>query len=316
MSNRNIWLSIIIILITILFYFLLNKNDKIEYFSNNLDIWLYYGSWCSGNSSVYGGSIINSVSSGTSAVCVSFANWIFNEQGQNMGIQNWLEAPPVSDGTIQQYVTDIHKQGAKAILSFGGSAYPFPFSDIPQNLVSNIVNFVNKFEFDGIDLDIENTDNSSDDILFTFAQSLRNALPSNITMNFSIMSTVPSKNLSPWKKIMSNGSSIFTTIGIQCYNSGDSNYNPTNDVNALIQMGWKPSQILIGVMPGSDNVNQNTTTDTITSWKNNIIVPMGLRGFFMWSVSRDTKNTNPCNSGDPPAGQTDGYYTNFLLSIK
>jgi hypothetical protein len=315
-----ILLAIILVIVLTLLYTLLCKClgyfRVAEYFQNTSEIWVYFGSWCAGNTSVYGGSIATDVPTGVTGVCLSFCNWTF-ENGQNTGLQNWMQAPPLPDNIIEQYVTDVHSKSAKAIISFGGSTFPFPYDNIPSNLINDMVAFVQKFKFDGVDLDIENrgTDEGSDAVLLNFCSELRQKLPQSVTMNFSIQSTVPSQNISPWKGIIQSGAEIFTTIGIQCYNSGNSTYTPSDDVGALISKGWKPSQILIGVMPGPDNTNHVTNETTISSWKTDYIDKMGLKGIFMWSTQRDTQQVTACNSGDPPAGKVNGYYMEYILSL-
>lgn len=176
-----------------------------------------------------------------------------------------LDASGINNTTGAQLtyvVNKAHSAGTKVLVSFAGGGIPNCSGNWrtllqPTNratLVSNIIQFVNNFNLDGVDIDIEGqllTNIDTDGNYTPFIQSLRNNLPAGKLLTAATASYVGGM-------IPTSSLSYFDFVNIMSYDLVGPNWGPSgaehssysmavSDINTWIARGLPKSKLVLGV---------------------------------------------------------------------
>lgn len=204
----------------------------------------------------------------------------------------------ISMSEVQQITNLVHSHGGKISLSVGGATYPFYGSDLytsPGNLANNINQVLIKCGFDGVDFDIEdyfgnvpsNFANQSASLINTL-RSLNNGLYITLTTAAQAWSAgcyqqqllnLTIGNINAWQPMEYD-------IWIQ------SGYSYTDqiqyDINFYItNWGVNPSKIILGLMPGKDDMNRDLTLQDALNCTS-FALQKGLQGVMTWDANIDS----------------------------
>src|SRR5262249_1558108 len=213
-------------------------------------------------------------------------------------------------------------QGRKVILSVGGQNGAISIADATAatNFKNSIVNLMNQFHFDGVDIDLENGISAT----FT-AQALTGIAPPKPG---GIIPLAPhtldmQRTGMEYFKLALNVKSVLTIVNTQYYNSGSMNgcdlglyfQASENFLTALaciqLQNGLRPDQVGLGLpaVPGASNSGGfvqpsvvNAALDCLAAGTNcgSFHPPQtwpGIRGAMTWSINWDkTSNFNWVNT--------------------
>ncbi|XWV25786.1 hypothetical protein QJ857_gp1302 [Tupanvirus soda lake] len=238
------------------------------------------GYWESWDSKVPVNTIVNMKAN---LIDISFGT--FTQTGINTFVVSGVEA---SSSTINQLVTAAHSLGKKVKLSIGGATYPiskFLTSDAAaQGLAQAVANYVKTFSLDGVDYDIE--DRPAVNLQIALIKYTRQILGSNYLISYTAMS--PASTTSPWSNVIYGAHTYLNTVSIMAYNYGPG-YTFQQDVQNLIGKGVPASKIVVGLMPGRDDVGVLTDLNHIRTAAN-YIKQYNLAGIMFWSLNRDFSN--------------------------
>lgn len=236
--------------------------------------------------------INNSILNSETRIILAFASFNFDSTDYIPGFGN------ISMSEVQEITNLVHSHGSKISLSVGGATYPFANSDLysrPGNLASNINEIVQKCGFDGVDFDIEDSYSVVPSDFAMQAASLINTLR-YLNTGLYISLTTPAQawatgcyqqtllnltigNLSAWQPMeydlwIESGSTYFNQVEF------DINYYLNN---------WKvdPSKMILGLMPGSDDMNRNLTLDDALNLTK-FAIDKGLLGIMTWDADIDS----------------------------
>ncbi len=259
------------------------------------------------------------------ALNISFASYDF--PGLN-GLQ--FANTPTDVNTVINYV---HGNQGLVKLAFGGASYapgnyfisqtPGWPNNIPQ-LAAGIKGILDTYSFDGVDLDIEDSNPSGvtkEDFaaqLFSFIVQLRQALPTKI-----ISLTIPAQGWGQYWEILAKQVAAakpspvnyinfmeydiwvnpeLSSFADQIKNDIITYISPTNTApptNYAAGWGIPPSLIQLGLMPGYDDNNQYLTISSAQDLTN-FAIQQGLFGVMTWSLDRDAGTDPNPSTGEPP----------------
>jgi len=250
--------------------------------------------------------INNSVLNSETRIILAFASFNFDSTDYIPGFGN------ISMNEVQEITNLVHSHGSKISLSVGGATYPFANSDLylrPGDLASNINEIVQKCGFDGVDFDIEDSYSVVPSDFALQAASLINTLR-NLNSGLYISLTTPAQawatgcyqqtllnltigNLSAWQPMeydlwVESGSTYSNQIEY--------------DLNFYLD-NWKvdPSKMILGLMPGSDDMNRNLSLEDALNLTT-FAIDKGLLGVMTWDA--DIDSTSP--DGNSPYAYSKG----------
>ena len=224
-------------------------------------------------------------------IILAFASFNFSNTYYIPGFSN------ISSEEIQQIVNIVHAHGGKISLSIGGATYPFSSSDLysqPDVLANNINQILIKFGFDGVDFDIEDYYTNVKSNFVNQASSLINTLRS-LNSGLYITLTTPAQ---AWSTGCYQEQLINYTIGnlnawqpmeYDLWIAQGSTYEEQiqYDINYYLTI-WSinPQKIILGLMPGKDDMNIDLTLDSVlnlTTFAKN----QKLQGIMTWTANND-----------------------------
>jgi len=228
----------------------------------------------------------------------------------------------ISLAETQQIVNLVHSKGGKISLSVGGATYPFYGSDLylqPGYLAGNINSVLNKCGFDGVDFDIEDSSGSVPSNFANQSASLINTLRS-LNSNLYITLTTPAQ---AWAPGCYQQQLINLTIGnLDAWQpmeydlwveAGSTYANQIQyDINFyLTSWSVSPSKIILGLMPGKDDLNRDLTLqDALNS--TTFAIQKGLQGVMTWDANIDS--TGP--DGNAPYAYSLGIQSMLNKRVK
>ena len=193
-------------------------------------------------------------------IVLAFASFNFDSTTYIPGLQNMTGAD------VQKFTALVKGAGGTVSLSIGGATYPFFGSDLytrPGDLAANINGVLVAYGFDGVDFDIEDSYMNVGPDFASTAASLINTLRS-LNGSLYISLTTPAQ---AWSAGMYQQTLLNMTIGninawqpmeYDLWIQSGSSYSSQIvwDINYyLTQWSVAPSKIVLGLMPGSDDMN-------------------------------------------------------------
>ena len=242
-----------------------------------------------------------------SRIILAFASFNFSSTDYIPGLNN------MTIEQVKQLTTLVHNNNLKISLSIGGATYPYNGSDLysrPGDLASNINVLITECGFDGVDFDIEDSGTSIPSDFVNNTSALINTMRSlNSDPNFYITLTTAAQ---AWGTNMWQQQVINLTIGninawqpmeydlwiapdkiktkkfyilpiIEDYYS-----QIMYDINYYItSWGIMPNKIILGLMPGKDDMNHNLSLIDALNLTD-FAIAQGLKGIMAWDANIDS----------------------------
>jgi hypothetical protein len=189
---------------------------------------------------------------------------------------------------LAQIVTLAHNAGETVKLAIGGATYPIApqlqTTDDAMGMAQAIAMYVAQNNLDGVDFDIEDAPDA--DLQVALIQNTRQLLAANALISYTAKS--PASTTAPYAQVIQAASQYLDDVVIMAYDYAVG-YNYQQDVQALMAMGVPMSKIVVGLMPGTDDLGVVTSvTDVIAAAQ--YIAQNGLRGIMFWDLNRDLLN--------------------------
>jgi len=222
--------------------------------------------------------------------------------------------------TDAQFTSDVctmHSRGKKVILSVGGANGAISITNSTQatNFANSAFALMNKFGFDGVDIDLEGGFNVS--AVTSALQQLSSKAGSSLVITLAPQTVDMQSTSGSYFQVALNIKSILTIVNMQYYNSGSMNgcdgnlYNQgTEDfIVALaciqLQNGLRPDQVGLGLPAQSRAAGSGVVPPSVVnaaldclamgtncgSFKPTTTWP-GIRGAMTWSINWDALNNN------------------------
>lgn len=213
----------------------------------------YWFSWAQGNSE-YQYPQLTDIPKGVNKVFVAFAL----EQNDNSGLT--LQFPNGTPPTFAKDISTLHAQGTQVILSSGGATSGYPWDDsslTDQQVAQQYISFINQYNFDGIDFDVESGTGSR---LPNIVSLIKQKYP-----NLQISLTVPSTG-------GGTPTSGMQTLGQALYNEKDLTYVDLMNYDQY----WSPPSTQCTYEDTSSNManncyvqNMQATEAVVQGWTGN-----------------------------------------------
>ena len=214
---------------------------------------------------------------------ISFIN--FTTTGTNTYKVSGLDC---DQATLTQFIKAVHDAGKKVKIALGGASYPLgsqlKTTQDAVGMAKALAEFVQQNNLDGVDFDIE--DFPAANLQIALIQNTRQLLGNNKLISYTPMT--PASTTVPYPQVLKGAHQYLDGINIMAYNAYQG-YSYQQDVNALIAMGIPASKILVGLMPGNDDIGIPTSLATISA-ASQFVLKSGLAGIMFWSLNRDYKN--------------------------
>jgi chitinase len=225
-------------------------------------------------------------------IVLAFASFNFDSVSYIPGLQNMT----LTD--VQKFTGLVKGAGGTVSLSIGGATYPFFGSDLysrPGDLAANINGVLVTCGFDGIDFDIEDSYMNVGPDFASTAASVINTLRS-LNGSLYISLTTPAQ---AWSAGMYQQTLLNMTIGninawqpmeYDLWIQSGSSYSTQImwDINYyLTQWSVTPSKIVLGLMPGSDDMNHVLGLQDALALTT-FATEKGLLGLMTWDANIDS----------------------------
>lgn len=215
---------------------------------------------------------------------VSFAK--FTTTGSHTFAISGIEC---SQAALTSFITAAHQAGRKVKLAIGGATYPLAGQLLTTQdavgMAQAVAQFVQANALDGVDYDIEDSPAAS--LQISLLQNTRQLLGNSALISYTAKS--PASTTHPYREVIIGGYQYVNYISIMAYDYA-SGYTYQNDVSTLLSLGIPASKIVIGLMPGYDDLHVMTSLANITT-ASQYILSKGLAGIMFWDLNRDLKNT-------------------------
>ena len=185
------------------------------------------------------------------------------------------------------FITAAHDAGKKVKISVGGATYGLQYflnsMDAAAGMANTIAQFVLQNSLDGVDFDIE--DYPPANLQIALLQNVRQLLPKKL---ISYTPKAPASTTIPYCDVIKGGYQYVDTINIMAYDTYPG-YLYESDVQSLISMSIPYNKIVIGLMPGYDNMGVLTSLTDVSN-ACHYIVQNKLAGLMYWDLNRDYEN--------------------------
>ena len=193
-----------------------------------------------------------------------------------------------SSSAIQQLVSTAHSLGKKVKISIGGATYPLqPQLQTTQDAVGMaqaIANYVQQFSLDGVHFDIE--DYPPANLQIALIQNTRQLLGNNAIISYT--AKTPASSTTPYQEVIAGAYPYFSYTSLMAYDAYPG-YSYMQDIAALVSMGTPAAKIVLGLMPGVDDVGMQTSLNDISAGAQ-YVKQNGLQGIMFWDLNRDLEN--------------------------
>jgi len=217
----------------------------------------------------------------TNVITVAFAT--FTQTGSTFNVTG----VDCSAQDLQQILSMAHSAGKFVKMSFGGATYGFsPYLtsvSAAQEMAQAIANFVQQYGFDGADFDIE--DYPAANLQIALLQAVRDLLPNAL---ISYTPKAPASTTAPYDQVIQGAYESLTSISIMAYDAYQG-YSYQTDVQGLLDMGVPANKIVVGLMPGDDDMGTLTTLADVTIAAQ-FAQAKELGGVMIWDLNRDHEN--------------------------
>jgi len=214
---------------------------------------------------------------------ISFIN--FTTTGNHTYIVSGLDC---NQTTLTQFITKAHNAGKKVKVSVGGATYGLSGQLLTvqdaQGMAQAIATFVQQNNLDGVDFDIE--DYPAANLQIALLQNTRQLLGNNALISYT--PKTPASTTLPYSTVIQGAYQYLNTISMMAYDAY-TGYNYQTDVQALLNMGVPASKIVVGLMPGKDDIGKMTSLADITA-AGQFVLQKGLGGLMFWDLDRDYEN--------------------------
>lgn len=216
-------------------------------------------------------------------ISISFGN--FETTGDHTFKVSGLDA---SLEAITEFVNEVHNVGKKVKISIGGATYPIAPQlvtvDDAVGMAHAIQAYIHENNLDGVDLDIE--DYPAPALQVALIQNLRQLLGTGALISYT--PKTPAATTYPYDQVIQASHTYLTDISFMAYDFGPG-YTYQQDVTALIATGVPSAKIVIGLMPGMDDVGFMTSVADIEAAAH-FVVENKLGGIMFWDLNRDHEN--------------------------
>jgi hypothetical protein len=214
---------------------------------------------------------------------ISFAN--FTNTGSHSYVVGGVEADAA---ILASLVTGAHNVGKKVKLSIGGATYGLSGQlrtlEDAVGMALAAAQYVQQASLDGVDYDIE--DYPAPNLQIAMIQNTRQLLGPNALISYT--AKAPASTTFPYNQVIQSAHPYLTSISIMAYDYGPG-YNYQQDVLSLIAMGVPASKIVVGLMPGYDDLHVMTSVSDISTAAE-FVKQHGLAGIMFWDLNRDHSN--------------------------
>lgn len=228
---------------------------------------------------------------------ISFANFM------TTGSHTYKIAGVESDP--KPLINAAHNLGKKVKIAVGGATYPLQgqlqTDADAQGMAQAVVDYINSNNLDGVDWDIE--DYPSAPLQVALLKYTRALLGPNKLQTYTPKS--PASSTYPYNEVLKNGHQHIDYLSIMAYDYAPG-YRYQDDVKALIAMGIPASKIVVGLLPGPDDLGVMTSLADIQTAAN-FIKSNNLKGIMFWDLNRDYLNI----TGLGPSAATNTAWTIF-----
>jgi len=240
----------------------------------------YWESWTSTSSSAIN-AIVNMK---VDVINISFAK--FTKTGTHTFSISGIEC---SQTALTSFITAAHQAGRKVKLSIGGATYPLGGQLLTlqdaMGMAQAVALFVQANALDGVDYDIE--DSPAANLQIALLQNTRQLLGNSALISYTAKS--PASTTHPYREVILGGYQYVDYISIMAYDYAPG-YTYQNDVSTLLSLGIPASKIVVGLLPGYDDLHVMTSLAHITT-ACQYVLSKGLVGIMFWDLNRDLNNT-------------------------
>lgn len=237
----------------------------------------YWESWNSASS------IQTIVNMKVDVISISFAN--FTTTGTHTFVLAGVEADLAK---LTDLVTLAHQLGKKVKVSLGGATYPISPQlktvDDAIGMAHALADYVAAYSLDGVDLDIE--DYPAPALQIALIQNLRQLLGTEALISYT--PKTPAAQVYPYNDVIKAAHTYLTDISFMAYDYGPG-YIYQQDIQALLAFGVPSTKLVIGLMPGMDDVGVMTSLADIQGAAH-FAVLNNLGGIMFWDLNRDHEN--------------------------
>lgn len=261
---------------------------------------------------------------GVNVVNIAFCDYTFSEDIEGrltLGSINEQVGPsgsPYSVDELKRDIATIHKKGGIVKLSFGGPAFPMGMvirsERDADDFVQKMAKAVEQFGFDGIDFVVENGLIPAQLQTYLY-KSCRAKLGGKKFISLTIPALAEYKE--PYKSTLRAAARCFDSINVMAYDLYWDGYDFAQDLDGLLSLGVKKSQIVWGIMPG-----QQEDPDAFTGVEEvqkiaQYVKDSGLRGVTIWSLNRDTDHRTGSDGASTfyQTGEADGTFMNAINAV-
>lgn len=239
------------------------------------------GYWESWNSAV---SIETIVNMNVDLIDISFAN--FKKIAPHVYELAGLDC---DQDTLMRFVSAVHQEGKKVKISIGGATYGLGAQLVSMEdaygMARAVAHFVHENQLDGVDYDIE--DYPAAQFQVALLQFTRELLGEHLLISYT--AKTPASTTLPYAEVIRKGHSYLNTISLMAYDFGPG-YTYQHDIERLIAMGVPAEKIVIGLMPGYDDLNVRTSIADIVEAAG-YLLDHQLGGIMFWDLNRDHQNS-------------------------
>lgn len=233
---------------------------------------------------------------------------------QTDGALKWTDARTDSEDPTKSYIQALRKAGKKVLISVGGASdqggpieWNIDKPGIAAKLASNIKQFINDYDLDGVDIDYERLEQGPRKSIPAFIEILRKALPNHIITYAAFSVGAYSSENKPhahaeWiyseeygieVDILKKAGNLLDWVNVMSYDvfapDVTPSYNPTEAIEAYRALMGAANKVVLGIELGYHSwpSNVRTSTNVVQPWieyaaKNNF------GGVMFWTLTFDT----------------------------
>ncbi len=190
---------------------------------------------------------------------------------------------------ITNLVAACHNLGKRVKVAIGGATYLLNVTvESADACAAAIANYVNANKLDGVDLDVEQDPKPSAEAQIALIKALRAKMPSKL---LSYTPKTPAMQVEPYKSTILGAHTYLNSISFMAYDSLPG-YKYTDDVTAMLAANIPAGKIVVGLMPGPDDLNPPVVTSVFDIRSVcSFILNNNLGGMMLWDLNRDANNS-------------------------